>query len=132
MSNSAMERLILAKQSLNEGDILLRELMGNKLVLAKFYHAMMQCLFALFDVRDAAKLTHADLIHRFEREYVRTGMIDSSVLAVLRRTYDLTHECDCEHMPVPTDEEVAASRRTAEKLVLKAAALLILKKADTS
>ncbi len=117
MNNTVMERLILARQSFDEGEILLRERMGNKLVLGKLYHAMMQCLFALFDIRDASKLTHADLIDRFEKEYVQRGMIDGSVLAVLHRAYDLTHECDCEHMPIPTDEEVRAGMETAEELI---------------
>ncbi len=117
MNAGVMERLILAKQSLDEGKILLRERMGNKLVLAKLYHAMMQCLFALFDIRDAAKLTHADLIERFDREYIRTGKFDGAVLDVLSRAYDLTHECDCEHMPVPTDEEILAGMETAKELI---------------
>jgi uncharacterized protein (UPF0332 family) len=120
-----MERLTLAKQSLDEGNLLLRENMGNKLVLAKLYHALMYCLFALFDIRDAGKLTHADLINRFEQEYVRTGKIDAVTLDVLRRTYDLTHECDCDHMPVPTDEEIKSAMKAAEELISGTERLLI-------
>ncbi len=113
----AAERLERARESIEEGKLLSRERMGNKLVLAKLHHAMMHCLFVLFGIRDVAGLTHADVIERFEREYVRTGRIDGEILDALRRAYDLSHECDCEHMPVPTDEEIAVTQNAAEDLI---------------
>ncbi len=114
---TASERIIQARESMEEARLLSREHMGNKAVLAKLYHAMMNCLFVLFDIRDIGKLTHADIIERFEWEYVKMGKIAAKILAVLRRTYNLTHECDCEHMPVPTDEEIASAQHAAEELV---------------
>ncbi len=117
------ERLERAREGIEEGKLLFRERMGNKLVLAKLYHAMMHCLFALFSIRDVGGLTHADVIERFEREYVLTGRIDGTVLDALRRAYDLTHECDCEHMPVPTDGEIAVAQHAAEDLVQRTAVL---------
>ena len=111
------ERLERARESIEEGKLLFREGMGNKLVLAKLYHAMMHCLFALFGIREVGGLTHADVIERFDREYIRTGRIDNTVLDALRRAYDLTHECDCDHMPVPTDEEIDATQHAAEDLI---------------
>lgn len=114
---TASERIMQARESMDEARLLFREHMGNKAVLAKLYHAMMNCLFALFDIRDIGKLTHADIIGRFEREYVTTGKIDAALLVVLRRSYDLTHECDCEHMPVPTDEELGSALKAAEELI---------------
>jgi uncharacterized protein (UPF0332 family) len=101
---------------MEEARLLSQERMGNKAVLAKLYYAMMNCLFALFDIRDIGKLTHADIIERFEQEYVRMGKADALFLKVLRRAYDLTHECDCDHMPVPTDEEIESVMRAAEGL----------------
>ncbi len=114
---TASERIKQARESVEEALLLSREQMGNKAVLTKLYHAMMNCLFALFDIRDIGKLTHADIIDRFDQEYVKTAKIPAKILAVLHRTYDLTHECDCEHMPVPTDEEIAAAQHAAEDLV---------------
>jgi uncharacterized protein (UPF0332 family) len=119
-----IERLQQARESIEEGKLLFQEKIGNKAVLAKYYHAMMGCLFALFDIRDLRSLTHADIIERFEREYVRTGKADALFLKVLRRAYDLTHECDCEHMPVPTDEEIGAAREAAEGLIRMVEGLL--------
>ncbi len=118
------ERLRQARESVEEGGFLSGEKIGNKLVVAKFYHAMMNCLFALFGIRDPVRLTHADVIERFDREYVRPGKIDGAILDVLRRAYDLTHECDCEHMPVPTDEEIKAARQAAENLIRNVEGLL--------
>ena len=118
------ERLRRAREYREEAVLLAQERMGNKAVLTNAYHAMMQCLFALFDVRDASRLTHADLIGRFELEYVKTGKTDAAILAALRRSYDLTHECDCEHMPTPTDEELASAMRAAEDLISVAEGLI--------
>ena len=112
-----IERLQQARESIEEGKLLFREKIGNKAVLAKYYHAMMGCLFALFDIRDLRSLTHADIIERFEREYIRAGKTDARFLKVLRRAYDLTHECDCDHMPVPTDDEIGAAMDAAEGLI---------------
>lgn len=118
---TSKERIIQARESMEDALLLAREQMGNKAVLTKLYHAMMECLFALFEIKDIGKLTHADIIERFEQEYVKTGKIDTATLDVLRRTYDLTHECDCEHMPVPTDREITAAQHAAEDLIRKTA-----------
>jgi uncharacterized protein (UPF0332 family) len=114
---TSRERIIRARESVEDALLFARERMGNKAVLTKFYHAMMECLFALFDIKDIGKLTHADIIERFEQEYVKTGKIDATIFDVLRRTYDLTHECDCEHMPVPTDYEIESAMKAANELI---------------
>ncbi len=111
------ERIRQAHEGMEEALLLSREHMGNKVVLTKLYHAMMESLFALFDIRDMGRLTHSDVIDRFERKYVRPGWIDRKVLDTLLRAYDLTHECDCEHMPVPTDMEVSAAIDATRSLI---------------
>ena len=121
---TAKERITHARESMEEARIILHERMGNKAVLAKLYHAMMNCLFALFDIRDIGTLTHADIIERFEREYVRTGKVAATVLDFIHRAYDLTHECECDNMPVPTDEETASVMRAAGELVNSTEGLL--------
>ena len=118
------KRIMQARESMEDARILLNERMGNKAVLTKLYHAMMNCLFALFDIRDIGTLTHADIIERFEREYVRTGKVAATVLDFIHRAYDLTHECECDNMPVPTDEETASVMRAAGELVNSTEGLL--------
>ncbi len=114
-----IERLQQAKESIEEGELLYREHIGNKVVLAKLYHSMMYCLFALFDIRDIGGLTHADIIERFEKEYIQKGIFDGRLLNIIQRAYDLTHECDCEHMPVPTDEEIELTMHAAKEFIRK-------------
>ena len=111
------ERLQQARESVEETALFSREHMGNKAILTKLYHAMMSCLFALLDIREIGRMTHEDVIDRFDREWIGPEKIDSSVLKALRRAYDLTHECECDAMPVPTDEETDSA--------LKAVGLLI-------
>jgi uncharacterized protein (UPF0332 family) len=118
------ERLQQARENIDEALLLMHEHMGNKAVLTKFYHAMMSCLFALFNIRDIGKLTHADIIDRFEQEYVHTGKMDETILAALHRTYNLTHECDCDHMPVPTEGEIASAMKAVQGLIAGTEGLL--------
>jgi uncharacterized protein (UPF0332 family) len=125
---TASERIREAYSSMEDARLFERERMGNKAVLTKYYHAMMNCLFALFNIREIGRLTHVEIINRFEREYIWTEKIHGAILGVLRRAYDLTHECDCDHMPVPTDEEIKAARHAAEELAHAAGELL--KKGD--
>lgn len=117
---SREERLRQARESLEEARLLAGERIGTKAVMTKLYHAMMYSLFALLDIQDLSRLSHADVIERFEREYGRTTLADEAFLAVLHRAYDLTHECDCEHMPVPTDREIDETSRAAEKFLAEA------------
>jgi len=120
----ALERIKQAQENREEALFLLRERMSNKAVLAKLYHAMMECLFALLEISELGRRIHADVIERFEKEFIVKGKIDRSDLDALLRAYDLTHECDCGHMPVPTDAEVAAAQRAAEDLIRRTEALL--------
>jgi uncharacterized protein (UPF0332 family) len=118
------ERIEQAHSDVEEAMLLMRENIGTKPALAKLYHGMMQCLFAIFDVRDMGPLTHVDIIERLELEYVNAGRIDRSILNSLRRAYDLTHECDCDHMPVPTESEIVGAMQAAEELMRAAEQLL--------
>ncbi len=44
-----------ARESMAEAHLMEREQMGSKLVLTKLYHAIMESLFALFDIQDMGK-----------------------------------------------------------------------------
>lgn len=111
------ERLILARENVEEAKLLYGEKIGTKVVFTKLYHALMYCLFALFDIRIIGNITHADIIDRFEREYVRPGVFEENLLNVIRRAYDLTHECDCDHMPVPTDRDIESATHAADGFI---------------
>ncbi len=115
--NRKEERLRQARESLEEARLLAEERIGTKAVMANLYHAMMAGLFALLDITDLRRMSHAVVIERFEREYRGTTLADEAFLAVLHRAYDLTHECDCNHMPVPTDREIDETSRAAARFL---------------
>ncbi len=118
------ERLKLARENVEEAKLLNEEKIGTKVVFTKLYHALMYCLFALLDVRISGNFTHADVVERFELEYVRRGVFDEELLRVIRHAYEITHECDCDHMPVPTDEELESALKAAEELIRATEGLL--------
>ncbi len=111
------ERLQQARESLEEASVIADEKIGAKAVMTKLYHAMIYCLFALMDVSDLRRMSHADVIERFERRYRGTVLADDVFLVVLHRAYELTHECDCDHMPVPTDWEIDETSRVAVRFL---------------
>ncbi len=50
------ERLKLVRENVEEAKLLYGEKIGTKVVFTKLYHALMYCLFALFDIRIIATL----------------------------------------------------------------------------
>jgi uncharacterized protein (UPF0332 family) len=118
------ERFRQARENLEEAKLLYGEKIGTKTVFTKLYHVLMYCLFALFDVRISGNLTHADVIDRFELEYVRRGVFNEELLRVIRHAYEITHECDCDHMPVPSDREIDEAARAAARFLAETQKLL--------
>ncbi len=106
MTATAEDRLRRANEYIQEAELIRREKIGNLHVLANLYHAMMNCLFALLDVKDIGKLTHADVIEEFERRYMQSGVFSTEFSEALHFTYNITHECDCDHMKPPEDEDI--------------------------
>jgi len=100
------ERLQKAEEYLREAEFIYKEKIGNMHVLANLYHSMINSLFALFDVRDTGNLTHADIIERFEREYIQTGKFERGFADAINFAYHITHQCDCDKMKPPEDEEI--------------------------
>ncbi len=106
MTKTAEDRLLRANEYLQEAELIYREKIGNLHVLANLYHAMMNCLFALLDIRNIGKLTHAGVIENFERKYMQAGVFSAEFTDALSFTYKITHECDCDHMKPPEDEDI--------------------------
>ncbi len=100
------KRFSEAQHSLAEARIIHDAKVSNLATLTKLYHTMIYALMALFDIEDIGRLTHADLIERFEKEYVQKGLMDAKFLDALRFAYNFTHECDCAHMKEPEDRDI--------------------------
>ncbi|HHN65413.1 MAG TPA: hypothetical protein ENK09_08650 [Nitrospirae bacterium] len=110
-------RLSEAIESLKEAEIINDAGVSNLATLTKLYHAMIYSLMALFEIEDIGSLTHADLIERFEKEYIQKGTFRTDLLDALRFAYNFTHECDCAHMKEPEDKDIEYLMPLAEKLV---------------
>lgn len=99
-------RLHKAGEYLKEAEILYSEKIGNLPILANLYHTMMNCLFALLDIEEPGSMLHADIIERFRREFIQTGIFDTKIIIALDFAFHITHECDCDHMKPPRDEDI--------------------------
>ena len=106
MTKTAQDRLRRAEEYIKEAELIRRENIGNLHVLANLYHAMMNVLFALLDIRDISNLTHAAVIESFETEYGKAGVFSAEFIDALHFAYNITHECDCDHMKHPEDEDI--------------------------
>ena len=106
MTQTAEFRLHRAGEYLKEAEILYTEKIGNLLILTNLYHAMMNCLFALFEIEEPGSILHADIIERFKSEFVQAGIFDKKFTGALDFAFHITHECDCDHMKPPGDEDI--------------------------
>jgi uncharacterized protein (UPF0332 family) len=106
MTRIAEQRLDRAGQYLKEAEIAYNEKIGNLAVLANLYHAMMNCLFALFDLKEPGSILHADIIERFNKELVQTGLFDKKFSGALDFAFHITHECNCDQMKPPVNEDI--------------------------
>ena len=123
-SGIAKKRLAEAEGFLEDAEYLGSEKISNLHTLTKLYHAMIYSLFALFELREIGGQTHADLIDRFERDYVQKGLFDSTFLEAMRIAYDTTHECDCAHMKQPEDKDIERLEPVVRGFVHEVKALL--------
>lgn len=102
---------------MKEAEILHKNKIGNLPILANLYHSMMNCLFALFNLEDPGNILHADLIDRFKIEFVQIGIFDKKYSNALDFAFNITHECNCEHMKPPEDEEIDKLFPVARELI---------------
>lgn len=114
-------RLEKARAYLDEADFLYREKIGTLPVLANLYHAMMNCLFALFKLENPGNILHADIIGQFKKEYVQGGIFDRKYTDALDFAFHITHECNCDQMKPPAYEDVDKILPVAKEFVVEIA-----------
>ena len=78
---------------------------------------MIYIILALYKIRSIGKLTHMDIIERFQEEYIKKGIIDKRHLDALIHAYNVTHECNCEHMKQPDDKDIGTLLPLAREFV---------------
>jgi|Deesub1362A_J573_1020465.scaffolds.fasta_scaffold19416_2 uncharacterized protein (UPF0332 family) len=106
MIKTSENRLQKAEEYLREAEFIYGEGIGNMHVLANLYHSMMNSLFALFEVENIGNLTHADIVERFDREYIQTGKFEARFAEAIHFAYHITHQCDCDKMKPPENKEI--------------------------
>lgn len=106
MKKTSTFRICKANEYLKEAEILYIEKIGNLPILANLYHSMMNSLFALFEIEEPGSTLHTDIIERFKNEYVQAGIFDKKFSGALDFAFHVTHECNCEHMKPPGDEDI--------------------------
>lgn len=106
MTKTSEIRLQKAYEYFKEAEFLNSENIGNLAVLANLYHSMMNCLFALFDLKEPGNILHADIINRFKSDYVQQGIFDRKFSEALDFSFEITHECNCDHMKPPEEEDI--------------------------
>jgi uncharacterized protein (UPF0332 family) len=111
------KRITEAEEFLDDAVDLHGGRMGTRLVLMKLYHAMLYALFALFGIEDIGPLSHADIIEKFEREFIGKGKFRMEFLDGLRHAYSATHSCGCSRAFEPKDAEIEKLFPLAEAFV---------------
>lgn len=92
--------------------------------VSRAYHAVLHALKALLLSRGLEAKSHAGSIHLFNREFVRTGLLDSSnnrLLSGMQRSRELA---DYAAGIVFSEEDTASELQQAERFISCAKALL--------
>jgi uncharacterized protein (UPF0332 family) len=112
-------RIKEAEESISEAEYIYSEKVSNIAVMTKLYQAMIYIIMAMYKIRDIGRFTHADLIEKFEKGYSWKGIVDTRLIEALRHAYNVTHECDCEHMKQPDDKDIETLLPLAKEFVVK-------------
>jgi len=100
------KRLIEAEVSLSEAELLREEKVSNIATVTRLYQSVIYGLFALFELDNIGTLTHAELIDRFENDFVERGIFKMDYLEAMRFAYNFTPECDYANMRQPVEGDI--------------------------
>jgi uncharacterized protein (UPF0332 family) len=87
-------RLLQAKDSMKEADLLLREGMSSRSVINRLYYAMFYAVLALLQEKEIGTSKHIGAISFFDKEFIKTGIFDSSFSKTLHRAFELRQKGD--------------------------------------
>lgn len=87
-------RLAQAKDSIKEAEVLLREGMSLRSVINRLYYAMFYAVLALLQEKEVGTSKHSGAISLFDKEFIKTGIFDSSFSKILHRAFELRQKGD--------------------------------------
>lgn len=99
-------RLSQARESLKEADVLLREGMSRRSVMNRLYYAMFYALLALLQDKQLGSSKHSGAISLFDREFIKTGLLEKDFSKVLHRTFELRQKADYMEQTEVTTQDI--------------------------
>jgi len=112
-------RLSQAKDSLKEADVLLREGMSYRSVINRLYYAMFYAVLAILQEREVGTSKHSGAISLFDREFIKTGILDKSFSKVLHRAFELRQKGDYMEQTEVTKQEIEEIQPKAQDFMNK-------------
>ncbi len=108
-----------AKDSLKEADVLLREGMSYRSVINRLYYAMFYAVLAILQEREIGTSKHSGAISLFDREFIKTGILDKSFSKVLHRAFELRQKGDYMEQTEVTKQEIEEIQPKAQDFMNK-------------
>jgi len=110
-------RLLQARDSIREADILLQAGMSLRSVMNRLYYAMFYAVLALLQEKEMGTSKHSGAIALFDREYVKTGTFSKEMSKVLHRAFALRQKGDYMEDTEVTSRDIEEIRPIAEDFV---------------
>jgi uncharacterized protein (UPF0332 family) len=98
-------RIRQAEESLKEAQVLKDQGMSNRSIMNRLYYAMFYAILALLQEKGLGTSKHFGAISLFDREFVKTGLIEKTYSKALHRAFFLRQKGDyLEEAEVSTED----------------------------
>ena len=87
-------RLEEADNSIKEAEVLLKEGMSLRSVMNRLYYAMFYAVLALLQEKELGTSKHYGAISLFDREFIKSGILDKELSKTLHRAFELRQKGD--------------------------------------
>jgi len=121
-------RLSQAKDSMKEADVLLQEGMSYRSVINRLYYAMFYAVLALLQEKEIGTSKHSGAISLFDREFIKTGILDDNFSRVLHRAFELRQKGDYMEQTEITKQDIDEIQPKAQDFINKIENYLLKKK----
>lgn len=118
-------RLEQARDSLREADVLLREGMSRRSAMNRLYYAMFYALLALLQEKQAGTSKHSGAISLFDREFIKTGILDKEFSKALHRAFELRQKGDYMEQAEVSAQDIEEIKPKAAEFVKRAEIYLL-------
>jgi len=117
-------RLEQARDSLKEADVLLRAGMSHRSVMNRLYYSMFYTLLALLQEKQAGTSKHSGAISFFDKEFIKTGVLDKEFSKALHRAFELRQKADYMEQTEVSIQDIEEIKPKAIEFIKIAAAYL--------